>query len=153
MRQPEMAAVDLNALTRRVVAEQASKALGKQQTLEFDGSESCRVPGNEMLLAVLVRNLVDNAVRYSPLSATIKVRVQQRSGTVILLVEDSGPGLAEVNQQRLGERFFRVPGSDEFGSGLGWSIVRRIASVHRLDLQVGRSAELGGLAICVVFHP
>lgn len=147
---PAMAAVDLSALTQRVVAELAPKALAKNQTLEFEAAEPCSVPGNETLLTVLVRNLVDNAVRYSPASAQVKVSVRQQAGHVVLSVEDSGPGLAEADRNRLGERFFRVPGSSESGSGLGWSIVRRIAAVHRLDLQVETSAELGGLAIRVI---
>jgi two-component system sensor histidine kinase QseC len=79
----------------------------------------------------------------------VKVSVRQQAGRVVLSVEDSGPGLAEADRNRLGERFFRVPGSSESGSGLGWSIVRRIAAVHRLDLQVETSAELGGLAVRV----
>ena len=70
---PAMANVDLRALAQRVVAELAPKAIGKQQSLEFEGSEPCVVPGNETLLAVLVRNLVDNAVRYSPPAARIRV--------------------------------------------------------------------------------
>ena len=147
---PAMAAVDLSALTQRVVAELAPKALAKNQTLEFEAAEPCSVPGNETLLTVLVRNLIDNAVRYSPASAQVKVSVRQQAGRVVLSVEDSGPGLAEADRNRLGERFFRVPGSSESGSGLGWSIVRRIAAVHRLDLQVETSAELGGLAIRVI---
>ncbi|HAN54931.1 MAG TPA: two-component sensor histidine kinase [Betaproteobacteria bacterium] len=147
---PAMAAVDLSVLTQRVMAELAPKALAKNQTLEFEAVEPCSVPGNETLLTVLVRNLVDNAVRYSPASAQVKVSVQQQAGRVVLSVEDSGPGLAEADRNRLGERFFRVPGSSESGSGLGWSIVRRIAAVHRLDLQVETSAELGGLTIRVI---
>ncbi|WP_413438340.1 ATP-binding protein [Sulfuriferula sp. GW1] len=147
---PAMADVDLSALTQRVVAELVPKALAKHQTLEFEATESCSVPGNETLLTVLVRNLVDNAVRYSPASAQVKVSVQRQAGRVVLSVEDSGPGLAEADRNRLGERFFRVPGSSESGSGLGWSIVRRIAAVHRLDLQVETSAELGGLAVRVI---
>ncbi|MES1999820.1 MAG: ATP-binding protein [Pseudomonadota bacterium] len=147
---PAMAAVDLSALSQRIVAELAPKALAKHQTLEFEAAEPCSVPGNETLLAVLVRNLVDNAVRYSPASAQVKVSVRQQAGRVVLSVEDSGPGLAEADRNRLGERFFRVPGSSESGSGLGWSIVRRIAAVHWLDLQVETSAELGGLAIRVI---
>ncbi|MHB1332183.1 MAG: ATP-binding protein [Sulfuriferula sp.] len=147
---PAMADVDLSALTQRVVAELAPKALVKNQALEFETVEPCCVPGDEMLLAVLVRNLIDNAVRYSPASAQVKVSVRQQAARVVLSVEDSGPGLAEADRKRLGERFFRVPGSSESGSGLGWSIVRRIAAVHRLDLQVETSAELGGLAVRVI---
>ena len=146
---PDLTAVDLRALTQRVVAELAPRAISKNQTLDFDATEPCSVAGNETLLAVLVRNLVDNAVRYSPPSARIKVAVRQQAGQVVLSVEDSGSGLAEADRQRLGERFFRVVGSAESGSGLGWSIVRRIAAVHRMDLQLERSAELGGLAVRV----
>lgn len=70
-----------------------------------------------------MRNLLDNAVRYSPPAAQTKVTVQRQGGQVVLSVQDSGPGLAEADQQRLGERFFRVPGNPQSGSGLGWSIV------------------------------
>jgi two-component system, OmpR family, sensor histidine kinase QseC len=146
---PAMAAVDLRALAQRVVAELAPKAIGKQQTLEFEGTEPCSIAGNETLLAVLLRNLVDNAVRYSPAAARIKVAVRQHNGQATLSIDDSGPGLAEADRKRLGERFFRVTGSGESGSGLGWSIVRRIAAVHRLEVEAGSSAELGGLAIRV----
>ena len=148
---PDMATVDLSALTRQVVGEVAPKAFGKNQTLEFEAIEPCSIPGNETLLAVLVRNLVDNAVRYSPPSAQIKVAVQRKNGLVVLSVEDSGPGLADPERQRLGERFFRVPGSPESGSGLGWSIVRRIATAHRLELRIASSTELGGLMVRVIF--
>lgn len=148
---PAMANVDLRALAQRVVAELAPKAIGKQQSLEFEGSEPCVVPGNETLLAVLVRNLVDNAVRYSPPAARIQVSVRRQGAQVVLGVEDSGPGLDAADRQRLGERFFRVTGSVESGSGLGWSIVRRIAAVHRLKIDVGDSTALGGLAVRVIY--
>ena len=65
----------------------------------------------------------------------------------MLSVEDSGPGLADADAQRVGERFFRVLGSGQSGSGLGWSIVRRIAAAHGASVRVGRSADLGGLAV------
>ncbi|MBH2019721.1 MAG: sensor histidine kinase N-terminal domain-containing protein [Burkholderiales bacterium] len=149
---PVMATVDLRALAQRVVAEIAPKAIGKNQSLEFDASGLCIMPGNETLLAVLVRNLVDNAVRYSPPAARIRVAVQQHGGQLALSIEDSGPGLSEADRLRLGERFFRVTGSLESGSGLGWSIVRRIAAVHRLSIEVGRSTPLGGLAVRVVYE-
>ncbi|WP_029524650.1 ATP-binding protein [Polaromonas glacialis] len=148
---PAMADVDLRVLAQRVVAELAPKAIGKQQSLEFEGSEPCVMPGNETLLAVLVRNLVDNAVRYSPPAARIQVSVRRQSAQVVLGVEDSGPGLDAADRQRLGERFFRVTGSVESGSGLGWSIVRRIAAVHRLKIDVGDSTALGGLAVRVIY--
>jgi two-component system sensor histidine kinase QseC len=141
--------VDLSALARREVAEAAPRALESQQTIELDADEPCPVQGDATLLAVLVRNLVDNAVRYSMAGARVRVAVARHGGGVRLRVEDSGPGLSEADLARLGERFFRVIGSGQSGSGLGWSIVRRIAAAHKAKVDVGRSSELGGLAVTV----
>jgi two-component system sensor histidine kinase QseC len=139
--------VDLGAVARQVAAELAPWAIAKRQSLEVQAPQPCRVQGDETLLAVLVRNLVDNAMRYGPISARVRIDVACRGDRVVLSVEDSGPGMSQANMDRLGERFFRVPGSAESGSGLGWSIVRRIAEAHGLELRAGRSADLGGLAV------
>ncbi len=148
---PEPVAVDLAALARRVVAEAAAAGVRKGQEIEVDvtgdGAAPCEVRGDATLLAVLVRNLVDNAVRYSPRDAKVKVTVARDAGGTRLGVEDSGPGMEEADLQRLGERFFRVLGSGEAGSGLGWSIVRRIATAQGISVQAGRSAALGGLEV------
>jgi len=101
------------------------------------------------MFAVLVRNLVDNAIRYSPQGADIRVELTRPAGHVRLFVEDSGPGMTEEEIARCGERFFRVLGSGESGSGLGWSIVRRIASVQQATVAIERSRRLGGLAVTV----
>jgi len=77
------------------------------------------------------------------------VTLRRQGDRVLLQVEDSGPGLAEADRDRLGERFFRVLGSGQTGSGLGWSIVRRIAAAHGASVGVSRSAALGGLAVTV----
>jgi two-component system sensor histidine kinase QseC len=66
-----------------------------------------------------------------------------------LVVEDSGPGVSEADLARLGDRFFRVPGNGAQGSGLGWSIVRRVAQRYRLQVSLGRSPDLGGLRVVV----
>jgi two-component system sensor histidine kinase QseC len=148
---PALAVLDLSALVQAVVGELAPKALDKQQHIELDAEPDCRVQGQATLLAVLVRNLVDNAIRYSPAGARVHVALTRQGGTVNLSVEDSGPGLAEAELQRLGERFFRVVGSGQDGSGLGWSIVRRIAQVHRAQCSARRSVRLGGLAVGVAW--
>lgn len=146
---PEEKAVDLHALARSVLADIAPRAIAKHQCLELDDGPACLVRGDETLLAVLVRNLVDNAVRYSPPSARVQVRVACSSSGVRLSVEDGGPGLAAADMKRLGERFFRTLGSAESGSGLGLSIARRIAAAHRMTIEMGRSQLLGGLAVHV----
>jgi two-component system sensor histidine kinase QseC len=149
---PPLGPVDLGALVRQGLADLAPAALAKGQDLELNADAPAWVTGDATLLAVLVRNLVDNAIRYSPAGATVRVALGQGpDGAVRLSVEDSGPGLSDADLQRLGERFFRVlgPGTSvgNSGSGLGWSIVRRVAAVQRIQLAVARSVRWGGLAV------
>jgi two-component system sensor histidine kinase QseC len=142
---------DLAALAQRQAADLALVALERQQNLSLVSDGPCRVQGDEALLGVLLRNLLDNALRYSPAGASIEITVQSREQGPWLRVEDSGPGLPPEALARLGERFFRVLGSGADGSGLGWSIVRRIASVHLATVSVQRSESLGGLSVSVQF--
>lgn len=144
---PALASIDLGPLVRHVVADLAPLALQKSQTIAVEAAERFEVPGDTTLLAVLVRNLVDNAIRYSPLRASVKVALSRVGGAVRLSVEDSGPGMGDAELRRVGERFFRVLGSAQEGSGLGWSIVQRIARVHGVSVEPGRSAALGGLSV------
>jgi two-component system sensor histidine kinase QseC len=144
-----VARVDLSALARRVAADLAPTALARGQTLQLEAPAACRVAGDEALIGVLVRNLVDNALRYSPNQAQVWVSVAMESGQAVLRVQDSGAGMTEPEMARLGERFYRVLGSDQPGSGLGWSIVKRIATVFGAQVQVSRSERLGGLVVTV----
>ncbi len=144
---PKFAEVDFGNLVRRVVAELAPQAIQKQQEISLDAVNGCVVSGDATLLAVLVRNLVDNAIRYSPAHAVVRVAVTKLPGGVRLNVDDSGPGLNPDELKRMGERFFRVIGTGEEGSGLGWSIVRRIAAALHAEVRVERSKLLGGLAV------
>jgi len=144
---PLNTAIDLSALTRRTCADLAPAALSRQQELALDAPDVCLVIGDETLLGVLVRNLIDNALRYSPAGATVQVSVASRAGQTELQVSDSGPGMTEAEIARLGERFYRVLGNEQPGSGLGWSIIRRISAVLGVRIRVSRSAALGGLCV------
>jgi two-component system sensor histidine kinase QseC len=149
--EPAPSSLDLGAVVREVVADVAPLALAKCQTIEVEAAEGCRVDAEATLLSVLVRNLVDNAIRYSPSGARVKVSIRNAKGSSELMVEDSGPGMNAADIERLGERFFRVIGSGESGSGLGWSIARRIATVIAAEVRVSHSASLGGLAVALRF--
>jgi two-component system sensor histidine kinase QseC len=144
---PALQRVDLGAVARQVVADLTPKALAREQSLELDAAPACEVRGDATLLAVLLRNLVDNALRYSPPGAPVRVAVRTVGARAVVDVDDGGPGLPPDAIAQLGQRFFRVPGSAASGSGLGWSIVRRIAALHGIDVDVGRSAALGGLHV------
>jgi two-component system sensor histidine kinase QseC len=140
--------IDLDDLARGVTAELAPQALAKAQRIEMNSAGRCPIQSQSAMLGVLLRNLLDNAIRYSPSGAFIRLTLG-KNGAPSLTLEDSGPGLSAEQQSRLGERFFRVLGSDESGCGLGWSIVRRIAQAHGLELITGRSKELGGFQVTV----
>ena len=148
---PAADACDLHALARQVAADLAPAALARGQDLELEvqGDAAARVSAPAAWLTMLLRNLVDNALRYSPDGARVLVRVTGTPERVVLEVHDSGPGMSEADLQRLGERFFRVLGHSQPGSGLGWSIVRRIADVTGARVAVQPSALLGGLQVQV----
>ena len=100
--------------------------------------------GQQLLLSLLVRNLLDNAIRYSPRGSVVDVTLNARSFSV----RDNGPGIASDALARVGERFYRPPGQDETGSGLGLSIVKRIATLHGMRVSLANGAE-GGLDVTV----
>ena len=148
---PDAAATDLGRVAHMVVADlqSAAQARGQQVLLQTPGPVNIHL--TEPLAHVLLRNLLDNALRYSPDGAQVQVHITAASAGIParLCVEDGGPGLTNGEMARLGERFFRVLGTGQSGSGLGWSIVRRIARLHNLRLQVDRSPALGGLRVQV----
>ena len=150
---PEAEVCDMRVLAQQVAADLAPAALARGQdlALEAESDAVCTVSAPAAWLTMLLRNLLDNALRYSPDGARVVVRVARTAQGVVLDVHDSGPGMASVDRQRLGERFFRVLGHTQSGSGLGWSIVRRIADVTGAQVSVQSSALLGGLQVQVTW--
>lgn len=98
--------------------------------------------GQALLLGLLVRNLLDNAVRYSPRGSTVDVTLDANGFTV----QDNGPGIGPEALARIGERFYRPPGQDEPGSGLGLSIVQRIAALHQMRVVFSHAPDAGFVA-------
>jgi two-component system, OmpR family, sensor histidine kinase QseC len=139
--------VDLQALAQQGVAEIAPAAAGKGIEVGLAPGEAAPVAGDAVLLAVLLRNLLDNAVRYTPPGGEVEVSVRPAEGGVSLTVVDNGPGIPEAERGQVFERFHRVLGSGEAGSGLGLSIVRRIADLHRAGVSL--EAGLGGRGLRV----
>jgi two-component system sensor histidine kinase QseC len=143
---------DLHHVLDWVLGDLRPVAARRGQTLRCEvngtGPHALRSPVPEGLMVILLRNLVDNALRYSPDGSEVRVQVvADATGRVQLAVDDNGPGMSDADLQRLGERFFRVVGSSQPGSGLGWSIVRRVAGLYGLQGLVTRSPDLGGLRV------
>jgi two-component system sensor histidine kinase QseC len=139
---PEPEPVDWRALARATIDEMRAPAGQRQVTLTLDdqGDEpALPAQGNPLLLALLLRNLLDNAVRYAGPGTHVRLLLDAQG----IAVEDDGPGVAPDQLAQIGQRFFRPPGQTESGSGLGLSIVRRIAALHGLDLTLDNRPEGG----------
>ena len=142
---------DLARVVERVLAPLLDDAAAKRIALEVDVPDHCAMAGDEALIGILLRNLCDNALRYAPAEGQVRFRVADGTTTLQVSIEDSGHGMTTAQIARLGERFYRVAGNDAEGSGLGWSIIRRIAAVTGAKLDIGTSAELGGLKVTVTW--
>jgi signal transduction histidine kinase len=119
--------------------------------IELRRSAPVSVEGHRELLSVLLRNLVDNAVRYSSHGSSVKVDVRSTGKGATLSVADEGPGVAPDERARLGQRFYRVLGTGQSGSGLGLSIARRIAEIHSAQLRFDEGDNGKGLRAIVEF--
>jgi two-component system sensor histidine kinase QseC len=123
--------VNLEKLTRDILAMLAPFAVEKQIELEFE--HEANIPpilGNATALGILIRNLVDNAIRYTHENGRIMVQLLKQRNEVVLEVCDTGPGIPPELQARVFERFFRVLGNKSPGSGLGLAIVQQICELH-----------------------
>lgn len=147
------ARTDLTAIASRLAEELQPMAMARGQRIDCDFPPGAlSVPMEAALVHALLRNLVDNALRYSPQGGSVRVvAALDGGGAPFVVVEDSGPGMAPQEMARLGERFFRVLGTEATGSGLGWSIVQRIARLHGLGVTVARSEALGGLRVRITW--
>jgi len=106
---------------------------------------------NPEMMHIALRNLLDNALRYCPPHSTVMITCSSVSGLRRIAVCDDGPGVDVQQRKRLSERFFRVLGSGEHGSGLGLSIVRRIAELHGARLSFGNGLDGRGLGVFLDF--
>jgi two-component system OmpR family sensor kinase len=143
--------VDLAGAAKRAVADLAGVASAKQIDLGLQRADSAEVEGQPDALMILLRNLIDNAIKYTPGGGTVDVSVVAESAGVRVIVEDSGPGIPPAERERVFDRFYRVPGSDAAGSGLGLAIIKSIAERHGATLALGESKRLGGLEATVTF--
>ncbi len=155
--QVPLAPTDLAETTRQAVADVVPLADARSIQLALHGEASSLVEGDAAALRVLVRNLVDNAVRYTPRGGRVESALREDDGHVVLTVEDSGPGIPVSDRARVFDRFYRrahseTPGEEEKGSGLGLAIVRSVAQRHGATVELGES-ELGGLRVAVRFPP
>ncbi len=143
--------IDLTAMAEQVLGEMTGAALSRSIDMGVSRADRCLVTGYPDALRILLRNILDNAIKYTPVGGTVNVAICCQRGQAWLTIEDSGPGIAEPDRGRVLDRFYRVVGADGVGSGLGLAIVKTIVDLHKASLTIDRSVDLGGLRVVVVF--
>jgi len=144
--------IPLYDLAANLIGELYNRIERRQQSIELLGEELF-IYGNRFALEGAIHNLIDNAIKYTPVGGDIKVEIKQQSQNVLIQIEDSGPGIPEADRQRVFERFYRV-GADRHssgvkGTGLGLSIVAQCLYAHAGKVELSESSKLGGLCVCL----
>lgn len=143
--------VDLAAAAAEGIKDTHDLALARNIDLGLDAANGLYVQGNRDALRTLARNLVDNAVRYTPPGGTVRVRCQSTGQQALLEISDTGPGIAAQDRERIFDRFYRRAAAQEDGTGLGLAIVKAIAERHGAKIVLG-AALGGGLLVGVSFR-
>ncbi|OYO30337.1 ATP-binding protein [Janthinobacterium sp. PC23-8] len=142
--------VALAPLLEQLLASHAQEATSRNMALSVR-CELDIVEADPAMLDILLRNLLDNALRYCPDGSRIEIVAERHAGRPRIGVRDNGPGVDNASRQRLSERFFRVLGQQQAGSGLGLSIVKRIADLHGMTLAFGPGLDGRGLGVTLDF--
>jgi signal transduction histidine kinase len=142
--------VDLSAAAAEGIRDTNELALSRNIDLGLEAAPNLAIRGDREGLRVLVRNLVDNAVRYTPPHGSVQVRVRSTPKEAVLEVIDTGPGIAPADRERVFDRFYRRAAAQESGTGLGLAIVKAIAERHGAHIVLSESPG-GGLHAMVSF--
>jgi len=146
---------NLDEIVRHVANEFEVSARLQQRNIEL-AIEPCRIQCDMDEIGILVRNLVDNALRYTLTGGTVRIRCGYRGSSeeckAFVEVADDGPGVPATEQSAIFERFHRAKGSTAVrGSGIGLSLVAKIAGMHHAQIQTGAGIGRPGLTVCVLF--
>jgi two-component system OmpR family sensor kinase len=147
---PELAPVSLSACVEQAASDIAAIAASRHIDVRCGTLAEADILGDAEALRIMIRNLLDNAVRYAPEYGHVQVDLATQDKTVSLTVQDSGTGIPAGERPRVFDRFYRIPGTTLSGSGLGLAIVKAIADRHGATVELG-DAPAGGLAVMVAF--
>ncbi len=149
----DVKAFNLSRTTAETIAQLAPLAIKKNIDIELKKSrkQDYQLLGNETSINILIRNLVDNAIRYTPKNGCIIVELTHYKKQTILRVTDNGPGIPQKLRTRVFERFYRVLGTKAQGSGLGLAIVQQIAELHHAHITLGKPEQGTGLVVTISF--
>lgn len=150
-RPQEAPPLDLQDLVRQTVGELLPLARARNIDVGLVSPDAAWVRGRREMLEILLRNLLDNAIKYSPEGGQVDITLSSHEGSSWLAIEDNGPGIGEEERKRVFDRFYRGAKAKATGSGLGLAIVHAIATRHGASVRLVRSERLGGLKVEVRF--
>ncbi len=144
--------ISLKGIYRRVLEDLLPLAEAKHIDIGVEGAQDAQIFVSELDLITVIKNLVDNAIRYTPAGGRVDLSVEVSSESAMLQIKDSGPGIQVDERQRVFAPFYRTLGSDQVGSGLGLSIVKTIADRMGAEIKLGFSDKVNssGLCVCIV---
>lgn len=145
--------VDLAQLARQVAGELAPLADLKKIDLGVSANQTEWVSGDEDALRILVGNLIDNAIRYTPEGGKVDLNLATEDKRLVLEVKDNGPGIMPGEREKIFERFYRIAGNDVQGSGLGLAIVRQIVESHGAVIDISAGENGTGAVFSIRFPP
>ena len=144
--------LNFGELLRETTKEWVPSALRKDMDLGYEGPDnSIMICGDMIRIKMLIDNLIDNAIKYSPPKSTVTTRLRESEGSVILTVEDNGFGVPQDERDRVFQRFHRILGTNVAGSGLGLSIVQQIATLHGAHVSLDDAEGHRGTVVKVTF--
>ncbi|NTV94751.1 MAG: two-component sensor histidine kinase [Thiobacillus sp.] len=148
LQKPRSAPVRLDELAKGLVVEFSSLADAKDIDLGVTDCIPVQIDGHADSLRIMLGNLIDNALRYTPTGGRVDVALTEADGTAVLTVTDTGPGIPKDAREQVFDRFHRLAGADIPGSGLGLAIVRQAVELHRGQVSLA-DTEGGGLTVRV----
>ena len=146
----ELRSISLKGPVADAMTDTHALAQARRIDLQLEADESAMVFGDAAALRTLARNLIDNAVRYTPEGGRVRVEVRNSSAGTRLEVTDTGPGIPAADRERAFDRFYRRVQTGETGTGLGLAIVKAIVDRHRATVTLEPSVG-GGLRVSVAF--
>jgi len=148
MRQP----LNLMQVVLSVVTEHTPIALKKKIDLSLSGQKELTINGYYEGLQLMLTNLIDNAIRYTPEGGKVLVDISQKGTSTVLTIRDNGPGISDGHRHKVFERFYRIPGTTSPGCGIGLSIVKRVVELNNAKITLNTPQKGSGLIVKLVFN-
>jgi len=152
---PDFRTICLDEIIRSCIETYVPIARAKNIHLVLERCDECTIEGDEEGIRMLINNLIDNAIRYTPIKGRVRIGLFKHEDKVVLKVEDTGNGIPQDQRTKIFQRFYRIPGTPSLGAGLGLSIVKDIANNHNATVLVTDGSAKAGTMFRVIFpsHP